>query len=402
MIPRRRMPIERRDVAEWLRAVRHPHRDTHTDVLRFEKAFAEYVGCAFARATASGRDAIELAMDAVRVKPGDEIIVPAFTLGELMPLLQAKGFRPVPADVEEDTFNMDVRCVAARIGPRTRAILATHLLGAPCDIQAICELARRHGIAVVEDCAHALGATVSGRKVGSFGEAAIFSFEVNKAVPTYGGGIVVTNNPDIAASVGSILDARPRTERPALKKARSRWIEECLIRSPFYGVLARIIFSERFATRFERFYRGSHDRQRAIATAYSGFQARLGLARLARVDARNERLNRLWDELARRLPAAFKSQKRDRVGQPAFYNFVVVSAVEPAVLRRRALRCGLDIGIGTEVMDDCGRLLGAQDCPVATRLAERVVLLPLYDGLSRRRFERLVSVLNQLASGEGT
>ena len=399
MIPRRRVPIGTTDLVEWFRSLVRRGKSSAADVSRFEQAVADYLGCKFARATASGRDAIELALDGVEAKPGDEVIVPAYTLGELLPLLQARGLKLLPADVEADTFNIDPRRVADRITPKTRAILATHLLGAPCDIEAICALARKHGVAVIEDCAHGFGASVAGRKVGTFGDAAILSLEVNKAVPTYGGGIIVTSDPKIAASASAALDARPRSERAALKKALATWVEEGLVRSPFYAILARILFSEKFAKTFERFYRGGHDRLRAIKRGYTGFQARLGVARLRKLDDRNERLNQRWNELADQLPDGFTAQVRDRVGKPAFYNFVALSPIDPAELRRRAMRLGLDVGIGSEVMDDCGRMLDADDCPVATRVSERAVLLPFYDGLSRRRFRRLVRKLEKLAAG---
>ncbi len=402
MIPRRRVPISMVDVLEWFRALVRRADASAEDVRRFEQAFAEYLGCAFARATSSGRDAIVLALEAVGTQPGDEVIVPAYTLGELMPTLQACEWQPVPADVEAETFNLDPQAVAGRITPKTRAILATHLLGAPCNIEAICALARDRGLAVVEDCAHALGAEVGGRKVGTFGDAAIFSLEVNKAAPTYGGGMFVTNDPKVAESVSTVLDARPAAEWPAMKKALSSWIEEGLVRSPLYAVLARILFSETFAKTFEQAYRGSHDRLRgAKKTRYTGFQARLGLRRLAQLDDRNERLNRRWDELAERLPDGLGTQVRDRAGRPAFYNFVTLTQLDPRAFRRRAMRFGVDVGITSEVMDDCGRMLGAEGCPVATRIHGQAILLPLYDGLSNRRFRRLIKVLGKIAAEKG-
>lgn len=366
----------------------------------FERAFTEYLGCGFARATTSGRDCIELALGAVGVASGDEVIVPAYTLGELMPLLQARGLTLIPADIEEDTFNIDPRRIAERITPRTKAILATHLLGAPCDIEAICGLARERGVAVVEDCAHGLGADVSGRKVGTFGDAAIFSLEVNKAVPTYGGGVVVTNDAKAAEAIAAALDSRPRNDKPALKKAFSSWLEEGMVRSPFYSILARILFSERFAARFEQMYRGGHDRLRAVKPRYSGFQARLGLRRLGQLDRRNERLNERWEAMAKGLPEGFVRQARDRVGRPAFYNFVALSPIPPRELRKRVMRRGVDIGVGSEVMDECARMLGFEDCPVAASVSERAVLLPLYDGLSQRRFRRVIRALEEAVRGE--
>ncbi len=402
MIPRRRIPVETADFAEWLRALMKRGGPAREAVAAFEQAMVAYLGCRHARATCSGRDAIELALDGLGVGEGDEIIVPAYTLGELMPLLQARGLRPVPADIEADTFNINPDHAAARLTPKTRVILATHLLGAPCDIERICALAREHGIGVIEDCAHGLGATVGGKKVGTFGDAAIFSHEVNKAVPTYGGGMLVTNRDDIAARAAEVLDARPESEWPTLKKTFSSWIEEGVIRSPFYPILVRILFSKLFARAFEAFYRGSHDKLRKVKAQYTGFQARLGSRRLGKLDDRNADLNALWSRLAQALPDGFDVQVRDRVGVPAFYNFVALSPIEPAELRRRVMRYGVDIGIGSEVMDDVGKQLGYDDCPMAERVGGRAVLLPLYQGLSDRRFRRLVRALDAAVDGGAT
>ena len=396
MIPRRRLPIRLHDLSALAGTGGRSDR-AQEHVPRFERAFADYLGCAFARATASGRDALLLALDAVGLVSGDEIIVPAYTLGELLPLLRARGLVPVAADIEPDTFNVDVGSVQQQIGPRTRAILATHLLGAPCSIQEICALAEEHGLAVIEDCAHALGASVAGRKVGTFGRAALFSLEVNKALPTYGGGVLVSNDPGVAAFAAAVLDARPVSGRPAIRKAVLTWLEEIAIRSPFYGLLAKLLFSERAAGRFERLYRGSHDRARKEVVAYSGFQARLGLRRMDELDARNRRLNVVWEEMSALLPQRFTPQVRGRVGQPAFYNLVVTFDGDATVLRRAAARLGVDLGVRGEVMDDCATLLGAKDCPVAAEVYRRAVLVPCYDGLSQRRQSRVVAVLQQLA-----
>ncbi|MCE5328453.1 MAG: aminotransferase class I/II-fold pyridoxal phosphate-dependent enzyme [Planctomycetaceae bacterium] len=396
MIPRRRLPICSADLWQGFNTLLHSDpRQDRQDVAAFEAAFGDYLGCAFARATSSGRDAMALALQAVGLRPGDEIIIPAYTLGELIKDLQSKGYRPVAADVEPDTFNVDVRSIASHIGPQTRAILALHLHGAPCDISAVCDLARRHHLRVVEDCAHALGASVGGRRVGTFGDASFFSLETNKALPTYGGGIVVVRDPLAGECVDSILAQRRVSRWPVLAKMASCWRDEALVRSPFYGLLARVLFAPAVAGAFERLYRRSHTRRRR-AVAYSGLQARLGLSRLATLDERNRRLNERWTAMQTQLPDGFVAQKRDRVGQPAFYNFTALSTrLAPRDLRRALFRRGIDIGIGREVMDDCGRILGATDCPVATDIFERAVILPLYEGLSAKHFARTVGALKE-------
>lgn len=397
MIPRRRIAIELADLIDGARAPWVAAERAAAQVAAFERAFAATVGVRHAIATASGRDALGLILDGLGIVAGDELIVPAYTLGELLPLIQGRGIVPVPADIDPATLNVTVASIEARIGPRTRAILVVHLLGAPCAVAEICARGAARGLPVIEDCAHALGARVGDRAVGGFGRAALFSLEANKAVSTFGGGVLATDDDSLAAAIRGRIAARTRREWPAVRKMVLKLAEELVVRSPAYGLLARMMFSSRTAGGFERFYRRAHDRVRGEAGAFSGFQARLGLRKLARVEERNRRLNAVWEDLAGRLSTRFVVQQRDRVGQPAFYNFVARFDGDIGALRDAAQKRGLDLGIGGEVMDDAAAMLGFKDCPGAARARAGSVLIPLYEGMSRSRRWRSAEILNALA-----
>ncbi|MCE5278609.1 MAG: DegT/DnrJ/EryC1/StrS family aminotransferase [Planctomycetaceae bacterium] len=398
MIPRRRLGIHLRDVREAMHGLRRGSAPAGNDVKAFEEALGRYLDCpSFIRATASGRDALVLALESVGLRAGDEIVVPAYTLGELISMLQARGYVPVAADIEGDSFNMAIDSVERHIGPRTRAILALHLHGAPCEIAPLCELAARHGLSVVEDCAHALGASVAGQKVGTFGDAAFFSMESNKSVPTYGGGVLVVKDPAKAQAAAETIAARAVRRWPLMKKAMRYWIEEAVVRGPLFGLAARIAFSPALSGLFERRYRRGRDSLRSAVAAYTDFQARLGIQALAALDDRNARLNSMWERLAEALPDELRPQQRGKAGEPAFYNFTAVSEkAAPLELRRRLLRGGVDIGIGSEVMDDCAGMLGASDCPVAAEIFAKACVLPLHEGLNDRRMERMIAVLQRV------
>lgn len=397
MIPRRRIAFEFDDLADAVRALLAPRERAEADVAAFERAFARRVGVPHALATASGRDALGLILDGLGLGAGDELIVPAYTLGELLPLIAARGIVAVPADIDPASLNVTPQSVARRIGPRTRAILVVHLLGAPCDVRAICALACERGVPVIEDCAHALGACIDGRAVGAFGRAALFSLEATKAVAAFGGGVCTTADDALAGAIREHLAVRRRREWPAVRKALVKLVEEIVVRSPAYGLLARLMFSDRRAGGFDRFYRRANARVRGAAGAFTGFQARLALRRLARVDARDRRLTALRDELVDRLPARFALPRRDDIGTPAFYNLVAMFDGDIVALRAAAQRAGLDLGIGSEVMDDTAAMLGFDDCPGAASAQSRAVLIPLYDGMPRRRRERIVATLDRLA-----
>lgn len=173
-------------------------------VERFEDAVAELHEARFARSTTSCTAALHLAMLALGVGPDDEVIVPAFTWITSANCAEYVGARVVFADVDPATFNLDMKCVAEAITPRTRAIVAVHLFGLAVDIDALREVIGSRPIAIVEDAACALGTTLRGRPVGALGDCGCFSFHPRKVITTGEGGMVTTNDAGLAERVGSL------------------------------------------------------------------------------------------------------------------------------------------------------------------------------------------------------
>jgi dTDP-4-amino-4,6-dideoxygalactose transaminase len=170
-------------------------------VAGWERSFAEFCGVKDAFGTASGTMALYLALKAVGVKTGDEVIVPALDWYAATAAALHLGAIPVFADTEPNLPTVSPLSVEERITERTKAIVATHLFGYPCNMPALRSLADRHGIALIEDCAQALGATCHGKKVGAWGDAACFSFGVGKALCCGEGGMIVTDRDDIAERI---------------------------------------------------------------------------------------------------------------------------------------------------------------------------------------------------------
>jgi len=169
-----------------------------TFVKRLERRFAELLGVKHAWACASGTAAVHTAVAALDPEPGDEIITSPITdMGALAPILY-QGAIPVFADVDPHTLNITAATIEARLSPRTRAIMVTHLFGNPCDMDAILALAHARDIAVIEDCAQAFGARYDGRPVGTLGAVASFSLQQGKHVTTGEGGLVATNDDALA------------------------------------------------------------------------------------------------------------------------------------------------------------------------------------------------------------
>jgi perosamine synthetase len=167
-------------------------------VRRFEEEFAATVGRAHAVAVCNGTAAIDAAIVALKLGPGDEVILPTFTIISCIQQIVRSGAKPVLVDSDPLTWNMDVNQVADRITAKTRAIMVVHIYGLPVDIDPVLALARQHGLSVIEDAAEMHGQTYRGRPCGSFGDLSTFSFYPNKHVTTGEGGMIVTDDPRLA------------------------------------------------------------------------------------------------------------------------------------------------------------------------------------------------------------
>lgn len=173
----------------------------------FEREFAGVCGCTHGVAVANGTVALELALRGLGVGAGDEVVVPSRTFIATASAVVVCGGLPVFADVDPDSQNLTAATIAAVLGPRTRAIIPVHMAGWPCDMPEIMELARSRGLKVIEDCAQAHGARIDGRPVGSFGDAAAFSFCQDKILTTAGeGGLLATNDDSLMNHAWSYKD----------------------------------------------------------------------------------------------------------------------------------------------------------------------------------------------------
>jgi dTDP-4-amino-4,6-dideoxygalactose transaminase len=171
MIPRRKAHVLPGEFCKAIRAYKSRKDIALSNVGLWEDTFARYIGARFGVSVGSGRLGLELILRAMELRRGDEVIIPAYTLKDLVGVIQSLGLVVVPADIDNRTFNISPNSLEKRISARTKVILATHLFGAPCEIVRIQEIARKRSIFVIEDCAHAAGAEFQGSKVGSFGDA---------------------------------------------------------------------------------------------------------------------------------------------------------------------------------------------------------------------------------------
>ena len=356
----------------------------------FEEEFARTVGCRYAVALSNGTVALEAALAALGVGPGDDVIVTSRSFVASASCVLLRGARPIFADVDRDSQNITAETIAAVLTPRTRAVIAVHLAGRPCEMDPIGELCRRHGLAVIEDCAQAHGARYRGRPVGSLGTIAAFSFCQDKILTTAGeGGMVTTDDAELFRRVWTFKDHGKNHEtmqRPA-DGSRFRWVHDDL------GTNARM----------------------------TEFQAAVGRVVLRKLDAWVDRRRRnaeiLIEELAAipclRVPIP---PQHVRHAYYKFYLFVRPELLRPGWSRDRILAAlqAENVPCGTGVCPEIylekvfrDRDLGpAERLPVARELGETSLMLPVHPTLGEedvRAMARAVrKVLRRAAAGDRT
>ena len=364
-IPMLDLEAQYASIREEIRAAVHAVLDSQQFILgpqvqAFEEEVARYCGRRHAVGVASGTDAIILALRAAGIGPGDEVIVPSFTYIATADSVSLLGARPVFADIEPDTFNIDPLKIEAKITPRTRAILPVHLYGQSADMDPILGLAQKHSLRVIEDSAQAIGATYKGRKTGSIGDLGCISFYPSKNLGGYGdGGMIVTDSEDL---------------RNRLRRLRS------------HGE-TRKYFSE----------------EQGWNSRLDEMQAAILRVKLRRLDAwnaaRRERAAR-YEALLKRVPGLTTPHVapwREHV----FHQYTI------RLMRRDAVREALSgQGISATVyyptpihLQPIYSSLGYRqgDLPKTERAAQEVLSLPMYPELSEEQIERVAEAISSAA-----
>lgn len=165
---------------------------------KFEENFSSYIGCKHGIAVSNGSAALDIAIRALNIGPGDEVIMPAFTIISPAQSVVTEGAIPVLVDSDPDTWNMDVNQIEAKITANTKAIIVVHIYGLPVDMDPIMEIAKKYNLKLIEDAAEVHGQTYKGKMCGSFGDVSIFSFYPNKHITTGEGGMLLTNDQTLA------------------------------------------------------------------------------------------------------------------------------------------------------------------------------------------------------------
>jgi len=329
-------------------------------VQEFERLVGEYVGVRHAVAVSSGTAALHLALLALGIGPGDEVIVPDFTFPATANVVTLTGATPVLVDIDLATFNIAVDRIRQAITSKTKAILPVHLFGQPADMEPICRIAQQHGLFVVEDAACALGAEYRGRKCGGIGHVGCFSFHPRKVITTGEGGMVVTDDESIAECV------RQLRNHGMVKRDEGTWFERA-------GLNYRM----------------------------TEFQGAFGVVQMKRLDgiiARRAELAGLYDRLLS--PLDFIIRPREAAGvRHSWQSYVVL--LQEGIDRDRVMRGlrehGIETTLGTYSVSAQPCYAGGEwNVPNSRRAYEQSLCLPLYPRMSAADVEMIAVCLGQI------
>ena len=394
IIPRRKIHVMEGEICKLIQSVFNKDRFTNW-VSNFEEEFARFIGAKYAMVVSSGRQGMEFIFRSLGLNKGDEIIIPAYTLKDLVSIIQSMGLIPVAADVHPKTFNIDPHSVVERITERTRAILATHLFGTPCQIDQILEIAQSKSIFVIEDCAHSVGSEFKGCQTGLFGNASFFSLETIKPINTYGGGMVTTNDGKLAHNLRKTAIRYEDKSRAPLKKIIAAFLESWFLPTPLSFPTLYLLASQHWRERMYSFYRRAQTLS-AAKSPFTDFQGFIGLEKLKtlkqRISRRQAQANLLRSLLSKEV---IPQQIGDGVC-PNYYFFVALLPSDIWKARKFLLMRGIDAGIGEEIADDCGRFLEREDCPNATEVSQHAIQLPLHEGMLESHIQYVARVLGEL------
>ncbi len=368
--------ITEEEVNEIVDTVRSGWLSMGPKTIKFEEAFNSYIGSKKSIAVSSWTAAGHLALEAYGVKPGDEVIVPTMTFPATAEIVCYFGAKPVIVDVDEDTLNISLQEIEKAITPKTKVIIPVHYGGQPCDMDEIHEIAKKHKIKVIEDAAHSLPAVYKGKKVGTISDVTCFSFYATKTLSTGEGGMICTNDEEIA-------------ERCSIMRLhginRDAWKRYTESGSWYYEVVAP-----------------------GFKYNFTDLQASLGLPQLKKVDL-------MWKSrknIAERYTAALKDNKfltlhtvkEDR--ESSWHLYPIRLNLERLKINRAQLideMRKLNVGAGVHFMPVHQHVyytqtynLDDKNYPVASSVFPRLVSLPIYPGMKEEHIDKVINVLVDL------
>jgi len=377
-------------------------------IAEFEDAFARRAGGGIAVTAAYGRMAFYYMLKALDLPRGSEIIFPSLTFWVVPELAKVAGLAVVFADVDPKTFTIDPASVERVITEKTRVIVPTHLYGLSCDMDKVEAIAARHNLVVIEDCAHALGATFKGRAVGTFGSGALFSFQTLKPLNCYGGGAALLQDRALAAKVRAGVDALPWpsekrvTDRLLMGRLQRIFIKPWVFSISLFPVLwiAAWIDANPDVFLWEKI-RSLEPLPESYAERFPNVQATIGLEALKHLDEWTSRARAHAESMNRVLSATPGVQVPVVPSgcSHVYYQYCVYGPerVDRDELVVRCVRRGVDIEtLHVDVPPDMELFAGAVAEATGARRASQAIQIPVYSSLTDEQVARVATVVRDV------
>lgn len=393
-------------IKELIKAFRNVGSNFERDWLKeFSHQFADYLGVSYAIPAPSGRAALAAALHALELPKKGEVIIPSLVFHCIPKIFQEFGLKPSFVDINLNTYCMETNQLKEAINSSTVAIFPVHLYGRACNMNAISRIANNHKLVVIEDCAQACGAFYSGRRLGSFGDVAIFSFHHHKNISLLGSGMLTTNSLEIAKKATCWLGSFPIAGKSLLFKhllyaVGMRFVTMPWVWSNFAAPILKSFSSknidliELFAN--EPFYGKKSSKPNWFMPRQ--FQGKIGLIQLEKLDKLNKQRVKKGDKLLESLKdiPGLGLPSQAFCGENIYSSFVV--RVKDRQEFRRRLRCfGVDTHGGNMVaanqlpgLEDCNR------CDLAAEAIKHMVHLPIYPAMEEVEIFRVVQAIKSI------
>lgn len=378
-------------------------------IAEFERTFANSVGTETAIAAPSGRIALYLILQAYQYPLGSEIILSDYNFPPLVSVIIQHGLKPVFTDINPETFNIDTEKIEQKISSKTKAILATHMFGNPCDMDAINNISGKYGLQIIEDATHAFGSEWHKQKAGDLGNAAFFSLSQGKNIASFGGGVITLSDKITSAKIRELLnnfsDARPFV---LLKRILKTIAVYQSTKSPLFNILVYPLlkgFNYSIWNILE--HKGIEDIhfdwKRMDSENFSDLQAVVGLYQLSKTALYKENKERIINQLDRGLNnySLLSIQQTLPYAQnyKLYYAVTLKNKTKDAVINIR--RNLLNKGVDTQFLDihACSLIKAfndyACDCPNSARIAPATFEIPSHISLNSRDINKIIEAIKQ-------
>lgn len=347
---------------------------TGPKVTEFEKAFSDYIGEKTGAVSLSSCTAgLYLGLLAYGIGPGDEVIVPTWTFAATAHVVGWTGAKPVLCDIEGDSLNIDVEEAEKLITPATKAIMPVHIAGFPCNQDAIASLARRYNLIIIEDAAHAAGTKYNGKKIGLFGDMAVFSFYATKNLATGEGGMVVSKHSEIIEKIRKLS---------------------------YFGI------NKKAFERYSKFGTWYYEiEENGYKFNFDSIHAALGLVQLAKLDKMNARRREIADIYKKNLDPRIRYTRDDPTHFHNYHLFPIL--VDPELIQRDVLIEELkkrNIGTGVHFIPLHIHPYYRKQCagrkfPKADEFFKRILSLPMFPGMSDKDVSDVYNTVNEILGG---